>query len=83
MMNEMPGWIIEESNRMKAEIEQLKYLLEQSENVVDDLAYLVKQLVRSIQRDSPDKVLAERAMDYLKRKELCGSPLRNQAGEIL
>ena len=81
-MSEVPDWMIDESNRAKAEIEQLKYLLEQSENVVGDLSYLVKQLVHSIKMDRPDNVLAERAMDYLKRKELCGSPLRDETEKL-
>ena len=67
---EVPEWMIDESNKMRADNAQLQYALEQSENVVDDLAYLVKQLVHSIKNDRPDKVLSERAMDYLKRKNI-------------
>jgi len=49
---------------------------EELEKVVDDLALLVKQLAHALKKDRPDKVLPDRAMDYLKRKELLGSPLR-------
>jgi|CXWL01.1.fsa_nt_gi hypothetical protein len=76
MNEEVPDWMIDESNKMRADNAQLQYALEQSENVVGDLAYLVRQLVHSIKNDRADKVLSERAMDYLKRKELLGSLLR-------
>ena len=79
MSEEIPDWMIEESNRMKSDNAQLQYALEYSENIVADLSYLVKQLVHSVKMYRPDNVLAERAIYYLKRKELCGSPLRNQA----
>ena len=41
---------------------------------VDDLAMLVRRLARKVQLNNPD--LASKAMDYLKRKGLKGSPLR-------
>lgn len=43
---------------------------------VDELAALVRLLVHSIRKHSPDNETARRAMDYLKRHELQGSPLR-------
>jgi hypothetical protein len=47
-----------------------------SERLVDDLAALVRQLVRALSKANADSPLIERAMDYLKRKGLQGSPLR-------
>lgn len=47
------------------------------ERVTDDLAALVRQLVRSLRKTAPDNELADKALDYLKRKGLQGSPLRH------
>ena len=49
---------------------------EELEKVVGDLALLVKQLARALKKSRPDNVLPDMAMDYLKRKELLASPLR-------
>lgn len=46
------------------------------EKVADDLATLVRHLVRYIQKTAPDKELTDKALDYLKRKGLQGSPFR-------
>jgi hypothetical protein len=43
---------------------------------MDDLSMLIRQLVHALRKAAPDNALAERAMDYLKRKGLQGSPLR-------
>ncbi|MFC4927808.1 hypothetical protein [Delftia deserti] len=43
---------------------------------VDDLAQLVKQLVRALRKAAPGNDLADKALDYLKRQGLQGSPLR-------
>jgi hypothetical protein len=43
-----------------------------------DLAMLVKQLVRVVRLSHPDSALATRAMDFLQRHGLLGSPLREQ-----
>ena len=43
---------------------------------VDDLAMLVKRLAHSLEKVSPDSDLPGKAIDYLKRKGLQGSPLR-------
>jgi hypothetical protein len=43
---------------------------------VEDLAALVRQLVHSLNKVKPDSDLAKRAVDYLQRKGLAGSPLR-------
>ena len=56
---------------------QLQYALEQSETIVDDLAQLVKRLVNQLLKAAPDNELSEKALDYLKLKKLCGSPLRD------
>jgi hypothetical protein len=49
-------------------------------NQVDDLAALVRQLVYSLKKAKPDSDLVKRAMDYLVRQELQGSPLRGEEG---
>src|SRR5258708_3144954 len=46
---------------------------------VDDLAMLVKKLVRHVRKASPDNNMAIMAMDYLIRHGLEGSALRNEA----
>lgn len=46
---------------------------------LDDLAQLVAQLVRALRKAAPDNDLSERALGYLKRKGLIGSPLRASA----
>lgn len=45
--------------------------------VVDELAALVRQLVHQLGKVAPDSDLPAKALDYLKRKCLQGSPLRN------
>jgi len=45
---------------------------------VGDLSMLVRQLVQALRKASPDHALPDKAMDYLKRKGLQGSPMRNQ-----
>ena len=46
------------------------------ERVTDDLANLVRQLVRSLLKAAPQHDLPDKALDYLKRKGLQRSPLR-------
>jgi hypothetical protein len=43
---------------------------------MDDLAMLVKKLVRHVRKATPDNNMAGMAMDYLRRHGLEGSPLR-------
>lgn len=43
---------------------------------VDDLAQLVKQLVHSLRKAAPSHALPEKALDYMRRQGLLGSPLR-------
>ena len=45
--------------------------------VVDDLAALVLRLVRALRKAAPDNELSVRALDYLRRKGLVESPLRD------
>lgn len=45
---------------------------------VDDLAMLIKQLVRHLKKANPSDELPEKAMDYLRRHNLQGSPFRGQ-----
>lgn len=47
---------------------------------VDDLAALVRKLSYALTKANPASTLPERAMDYLKRHGLQGSPLRGQGG---
>ena len=49
------------------------------ERVTDDLAALARQLVRSLRKADPQHALPDKAIDYLKRKGLQGSPLRRYA----
>lgn len=50
--------------------------------IVDDLALLCRQLVRSLAKAAPGNDLATRAMDYLQRKGLQGSPFRGDGPVI-
>lgn len=59
---------------LKAEVEGLR----NSSSCVDDLSALVRQLVHRLRKAAPDNDLPEKALDYLKRKGLQGSPLRNE-----
>lgn len=43
---------------------------------VDDLASIVMRLAHALRKAAPDNEHTEKALDYLKRKELIGSPLR-------
>lgn len=49
------------------------------ERVTDDLAALVRQLVRSLREAAPQHDLPDKALDYLKRKGLQGTPLRHNS----
>lgn len=51
-------------------------LAEKKAAPVDDLAMLVGQLVQALRKAAPGHALADRAVDYLRRMELQGSPLR-------
>lgn len=47
------------------------------ERVTDDLAALVRRLARSLRKAAPDHDLPSKALDYLARNGLQGSPLRD------
>lgn len=49
---------------------------------LDDLAMIVRRLVRRLRRHEPDSALARTAVDYLRRKGLQGSPLRDAIDDI-
>ena len=53
--------------------------MSEKKRVTDDLAALVRQLVRSLRKADPQHALPDKAIDYLKRKGLQGSPLRHNA----
>lgn len=59
---------------LRAECEKLR----NSSSCVDDLSALVRQLVQHLRKAAPDNDLAGKALDYLKRKGLQGSPLRSE-----
>ncbi|WP_286974943.1 hypothetical protein [Pseudomonas sp.] len=46
---------------------------------VGDLSMLVRQLVHALRKAAPDHALPAKAVDYLKRKGLQGSPMRSPA----
>ena len=47
------------------------------ERVVDDLSTLVMRLVRALRNAAPDNELPAKALDYLRRNGIAGSPLRD------
>lgn len=47
-----------------------------TESRTDDMAMLIKQLIHALNKASPGNKTAARALDYLQRKNLIGSPLR-------
>jgi phage gpG-like protein len=49
------------------------------ERVTDDLTALVARLAHSLRKAAPDNDLPAKALDYLCRKGLQGSPLRKVA----
>ena len=49
------------------------------EKVTDDLASLVRRLAHALNKAKPNNNLANQAMDYLKRENLSGQPLRDDA----
>jgi hypothetical protein len=60
------------ADQLKSENEALR----KGTPCVDDLSALVRQLVHRLRKAAPDNDLPEKALDYLKRKGLQGSPLR-------
>lgn len=74
--------LIVDIKHLRIDNAQLQYALEQSETIVDDLAQLVKRLVHQLRKAAPDNELSEKALDYLKRKELLGSPLREVSNAV-
>ncbi|RMS14519.1 hypothetical protein ALP72_02113 [Pseudomonas coronafaciens pv. coronafaciens] len=62
--------------RVNAELRAECEALRNSSSCVDDLSALVRQLVQHLRKASPDNDLPGKALDYLKRKGLQGSPLR-------
>lgn len=63
------------------ELEAENEALRSSSSCVDDLSALVRQLVHRLRKASTDNDLLEKALDYLRRKGLQGSPLRNERDE--
>lgn len=69
--------LIVDIKHLRIDNAQLQYALEQSETIVDDLAQLVKRLAHQLRKAAPDNELSDKALDYLKRKKLYESPLRD------
>lgn len=51
-------------------------MTDQTEKIIDELAMLVRQLAHSLKKSKPDSKLPAKAVDYLVRHGLQGSPLR-------
>lgn len=75
------GELLDEDHWAECEGLLLKACAERKKEraAMEDLAMLVKKLVRSIRLGVPELQLADRAMDYLKRNGLEGSPLRHNS----
>lgn len=65
-------------NMMPSDLRMLVGERDLAQGQVGDLSMLVRQLVHALRKASPDHALPDKAMDYLKRKGLQGSPMRNQ-----
>lgn len=66
----------EDVYRLSCDLAQRTGEVRELAGVVDDLCALAKQFVQRLRKAAPDSDLPEKAMDYLKRKGLQGSPLR-------
>lgn len=66
----------EDVYRLSCELAQRTGEVRELAGVVDDLSALTKQFVQRLRKGAPDSDLPEKAMDYLRRKGLQGSPLR-------
>ena len=49
---------------------------------LDDLAMIVRRLIHRLRKHEPDSPLARTATDYLRRKGLQGSPLRETIDDL-
>lgn len=77
VMARFPGSSISASARYYEAVHQeLAPFARELETQVDDMAMLIKQLAHSLSKASPGNEMSARALDYLKRKGLLGSPLR-------
>ena len=65
-------------NMVPSDLRMLVGERDMAQGQVGDLSMLVRQLVQALRKAAPDYVLPDKAMDYLKRKGLKGSPMRNQ-----
>ena len=50
---------------------------------VDEMATLIRKLVRCVRKSQPDNDIAKRSMDYLERHGLNGTTLRAQPNNAL
>lgn len=53
--------------------------VEEKDAIIGDLAMLVRRLSVVVTRVSPQNTIPNQALDYLRRKELLGSPLRSDS----
>lgn len=76
-MARFPGSSVSASARYYEAVHQeLAPFARELEAQVDDMAMLIMQLVHSLHKIDPSNKTAGRAMDYLRRNDLLGSPLR-------
>lgn len=52
---------------------------EENARITENLAKLVKRLVHALRKAAPEHDLPAKALDYLQREGLVGSPLREEA----
>lgn len=77
VMTRFPGTSPSASARyFEAVHQELAPFARNLESQVDDMAMLIKLLVRALNRAEPGNETAKRAMDYLQNNDLLGSPLR-------
>lgn len=72
----MKSEALSEIDDLIAEVRKQRERIAELEREADDLVALVQRLARDLRKAAPDNGLPEKAMDYLRRKGLQGSPLR-------
>lgn len=77
-MNDAHWQLVQAHAQLRADLEAIR-----GQQPVEDLACLVRRLVHQLRKAAPAHDLPEKAMDYLKRKGLQGSPYRAEIAESL
>jgi len=73
---DLAGEAVGQRDQLRAEVEALRV----KADCVDDCAHLIRKLVHCRRQLASDDALASKALDYLKRKGLQGSPMRSEEG---